>query len=77
MQSSLACKVFVQIFLITLWELPCIFFSLVAVNNLSLSLVFVSLITVHLGMFLLVFILAGTLCFLDLVDYPMLGTFQL
>ena len=43
----------------------------------ALPLVFVSLITVHLGMFLLVFILAGTLCFLDLVDYPMLGTFQL
>lgn len=40
----------------------------------ALPLVFVSLITVHLGMFLLVFILAGTLCFLDLVDYPMWGT---
>ena len=35
----------------------------------ALPLVFASLITVHLGMFLLVFILAGTLSFLDLVDY--------
>ena len=35
----------------------------------ALPLVFVSLITVHIGMFLLVFILPGTLCFLDLVDY--------
>ena len=34
-----------------------------------LSLIFVSLITMCLGVFLLGFILPGTLCFLDLVDY--------
>ena len=37
-------------------------FSLFAFNNFSLSLIFVSLITVCLGMFLLGFILPGTLC---------------
>ena len=41
----------------------------VAFNILSLSLIFVSLITVCLSMFLLVFILPGTPCFLHLVDY--------
>ena len=41
-------------------------FSLVPFNNFSFSLMFVSLITVCLGMFLLGFILAGTLPFLDL-----------
>ena len=34
-----------------------------------LSLIFVSLITMCLGVFLLGFILPGALCFLDLVDY--------
>ena len=43
-------------------------FSLVAVNILSLSLIFVSFITICLDVFLLGFILPGTLCFLDLVD---------
>ena len=41
----------------------------VAFNILSLSLIFVSLITVCLSMFLLGFILPGTPCFLHLVDY--------
>jgi len=44
-------------------------FSLVAFNFLSLSLIFVSLIAVCLGVSFLGFILPGTLCFLDLVDY--------
>ena len=44
-------------------------FSLVAFNILSLSLIFIILITMCLGVFLLGFILPGTLCFLDLIDY--------
>ena len=43
--------------------------SSMGAEAVALPLVFVSLITVHIGMFLLVFILPGTLCFLDLVDY--------
>ena len=42
--------------------------SLVAFNASSLSLIFVSLIAMYLGVFLLGFILPGTL-FLDFVDY--------
>ena len=45
-------------------------FSLAAFNSLSLCLVFVSLISMCLGVFLLGFILCGTLCgLLDLIDY--------
>ena len=46
-------------------------FSLVAFNILSLSLIFVSLITMCLGVFLLGFIESAwdSLCFLDLIDY--------
>ena len=56
--------------LITLWEfLECYCFSLVAFKILSLSLIFVSLITMCLAVFLRGFILPGTLHFLDLVDY--------
>ena len=44
-------------------------FSLIVFNILSLSLIPVSLNTVCLSVFLLLFILPGTLCFLDLVDY--------
>ena len=43
--------------------------SLAAFNILSLSLVFVSLVSIHPGVFLLGFILYGTLHFLDLNDY--------
>ena len=43
-------------------------FSLVAFNILPV-LIFVSLITVYLGVFLFWFILPGRLCFPDLVDY--------
>ena len=49
--------------------LVCCHFALVAFNLLSLSLTFVILITVCLSVFLLGFILLGTLCFLDLVGY--------
>ena len=44
-------------------------FSLVAFNNFSLSLIFVSLITMFLGVFLLGFILPGTRDLLDLGGY--------
>ena len=43
-------------------------FPLVVLNILSSSLIFVYLITMYLSMFLLVFILPGALCFLDLAD---------
>ena len=43
--------------------------SLAAFNILSLCLVFVSLISMCPGVFLLGFILYGTLCLLDLIDY--------
>ena len=43
--------------------------SLAAFNILSLCLVFVSLISMCPGVFLLGFILYGTLCLLDLTDY--------
>ena len=43
-------------------------FSLAAFN-LSLCLIFVSLISMCFGMFLLGFILYGTLCLLDLIGY--------
>ena len=44
-------------------------FALVVFNILPLSLIFVSLITMCLAVFLRGFILPGTLHFLDLVDY--------
>ena len=44
-------------------------FSLVAFNIFSLYLIFDSLINMCLSMFLLGFILYGTLRFLDLIDY--------
>ena len=43
--------------------------SLAAYNIFSLCLLFVSLISMYLGMFLLGFILYGTLRLLDLIDY--------
>ena len=52
---------------VTLYVITCL--SLVAFNILSLSLIFVNLFTVCLSVFLLGFILSGTLCFLDLVNY--------
>ena len=54
-------------------------FPRVAFNILSLSLIFVSLITMCLGVFLLRLILPGTLCaswtWLT-ISFPMLGKFQ-
>ena len=54
-------------------------FPLVASNILSLSLIFVGLITMCLGVFLLGFILPGTLCaswtWLT-ISFPMLGKFS-
>ena len=44
-------------------------FSLAAFNNFSLGVVFVSLSSMCLGVFLLGFILYGTLCLFDLIDY--------
>ena len=44
-------------------------FSLAAFNILSLCLLFVSLISMCLGVFLLGFILYETLCLLDLIGY--------
>ena len=44
-------------------------FSLVAFNIFSLYLIFVSLINLCLSIFLVLFILNGTLCFLDMGDY--------
>ena len=44
-------------------------FSLVSFNILSLPLIFVSLITMCLSRLIHGFILPGTLCFLDVVDY--------
>ena len=54
-------------------------FSLVAFNNFSLSLIFVSLITMCLSMFLLGFILPGTLFASSrwvAISFPMLGKFS-
>ena len=44
-------------------------FSLAVFNMCSLCLVFVSLISMCLGVFLLGFTLYGNLCLLDLIDY--------
>ena len=54
-------------------------FSLVAFNNFSLSLIFVYLITMCLGVFLLGFILPETLCASwawVAISFPMLGKFS-
>ena len=54
-------------------------FSLVAFTILSLYLIFVSLITICLRVFLLGFILPGTLCASQTwltISFPMLGTFS-
>ena len=63
--SLLACRVSADKSAVNLMGVPLyvIFhFSLVAFNNFSLSLIFVSLISVCLGVFLLGFNLPGTLC---------------
>ena len=70
--SLLACRVFVEKSTDNLMGVPLYVichFSLVAFNILSLSLIFVIVITMCLGVFFLGLILPGTLCFQDLVDY--------
>ena len=70
--SLLACRVSIEKSANNLMGVPLYIichFSLVSVNILSLSLIFVSLITICLNVFLLGFTLPRTLCFLDLVDY--------
>ena len=70
--SLLACRVSIEKSAGSLMGVPLYViyhFSLVAFNILSLSLIFVSLITICLSVCLLGFILSGTLCFLDFVDY--------
>src|SRR5574341_341086 len=66
--------------LITLWEFPYRWSSSLAdFNILSLSLIFVSLITMSLCVFLLGFILPGTLCASWtwlIISFPMLGKFS-
>ena len=73
-QSLLACRVSVEksadnLMGVLLYVICC--FSFVAFNILSLSLIFVCWITMYLSVFFLGFILLGTLCFLDLVDYSL------
>ena len=61
----LACRVLLKDQLLSVWGFPHILFvssPLMLFNILSLCLVFVSLISMCLGMFLFGFILYGTLC---------------
>ena len=54
-------------------------FSLIAFNILPLPLIFDKLITMCLGVFLVGFILPGTLCFIWtwlIIDFPMLEKFS-
>ena len=72
MASLLACRVSVKKLADSLMGVPVYiicYFSLVAFNILSLSLIFASFITMCLTVFLLGFILPGTMCFLVLGDY--------
>jgi len=70
--SLLACRVSAERLAVKCMERPLYVtccFSFTAFNILSLCLVFVSLISMYLGVFLLGFILFGTLLLLDLIDY--------
>ena len=70
--SLLACRVFSERSAIKHTGFPLYVtccFSLAAFNILSLCLDFVSLISICLGVFLLGFILYGTVCLLGLIDY--------
>ena len=69
--SLLSCRVSIEKRTDIMMEIPLYVtchFSLVVFNVLYLSLIFVSLITMSPSMFLIAFILPGTLCFLVLVD---------
>ena len=80
--SLLACRVSAEKSAVNLMGVPLYvicYFSLFAFNNFSLSLIFVNLITMCLGMFLLGFILPGTLCASwtwVAISFPMLGKFS-
>ena len=80
--SLLACRVSAEKSAVNLMGVPLYVichFSLVAFNNLSLSLLFVNLIAMCLGVFLLGFILPGTLCTSwtwVAISFPMLGKFS-
>ena len=70
--SLLACRVSAERSAVNLMGIPLYViccFSLAAFNIFSLYLIFDSLINMCLGVFLLGFILYGTLCCLDLIDY--------
>ena len=68
--SLLACRVFTEKSAASLMGVPLyVIYPFSFVAFFILSLIFVSLITMCLDVFLLGFILPGTLCFLDLVDY--------
>ena len=69
--SLLACRVSVEKSADSLMGVPLyvVIFPLLLLIFLSLFLSFVSLSTMCLSVFLLGFILPGTLCFLDLLDY--------
>ena len=79
--SLLACSVSAEKSAVNLMGVPLYVIcrvSLVAFNNFSLSLIFVRLITMCLGMFLLGVILPGTLCASwtwVAISFPMLGKF--
>ena len=51
-------------------------FSLVAFNIFFLSFIFLNLVNMCLGTFLLVFLLYMTLCFLNLGDFSIIGKFS-
>ena len=70
--SLLACRVSAERSAVERMQFPLYVtccFSLAAFSIFSLCLVFVSLISMCLGLFLLGFILYGTLFLLDLIDY--------
>ena len=70
--SLLACRVSAEGSAVNLMGIPLYViccFSLAAFNIFSLHLIFGSFINMCLGMFLLGFVLYGTLRFLDLIDY--------
>ena len=81
MPLPLACRVSAEKSAVNLMGVPLYVichFSLVAFNNFSLSLILFNLITMCLGMFLLWFILPGTLSASWIsvaISFPMLGNF--
>ena len=63
--------------LLSIWGFPCMLLVASPLLILSLCLTFVSLISMCLGVFLLGFILYGTLCLMDLIiSFSMLGKFS-